>query len=279
MEFGTCISIQIRAGSLVNKCIPFVLLMIISHEAGAQQLFQLAPPVIKYHAVFYKKQQQVEIKFDQPGTAVYYTLNNREPNPADSLYRKPVMIKGKITVFKARAFGKAFLPSETAAVTFLEEGVPVSFAGFSKPDSLYPGSGPRTLIDAAGGNLDIHASTWLGYRSDTIEINILLEKEHPVSQITLGFLRDDANQVFLPEKIEAAYFNAEEKNYIPFATEMIFSSEAQEGARYFLASIYSNTKLPLRKIKIIINPVSKIPSWHPGKGLPAWCFLDEVKVY
>jgi hypothetical protein len=31
-------------------------------------------------------------------------------------------------------------------------------------------------------------------------------------------------------------------------------------------------------IKIIGNPVAKLPSWHQGKGEKAWIFVDEVLV-
>ena len=31
-------------------------------------------------------------------------------------------------------------------------------------------------------------------------------------------------------------------------------------------------------IKIIGNPVAKLPAWHPGKGDKAWIFVDEVLV-
>ena len=29
-------------------------------------------------------------------------------------------------------------------------------------------------------------------------------------------------------------------------------------------------------IKVIARPVTKLPSWHNGKGQPGWVFIDEV---
>jgi hypothetical protein len=34
----------------------------------------------------------------------------------------------------------------------------------------------------------------------------------------------------------------------------------------------------VRYLKIIAIPVSKLPSWHPGKGKPGWFFSDEIFV-
>jgi hypothetical protein len=29
-------------------------------------------------------------------------------------------------------------------------------------------------------------------------------------------------------------------------------------------------------LKIVVKPVKKLPSWHPGKGEMGWVFLDEI---
>ena len=34
----------------------------------------------------------------------------------------------------------------------------------------------------------------------------------------------------------------------------------------------------VRYLKLIANPVEKLPSWHSGKGKRAWFFVDEVIV-
>ena len=34
----------------------------------------------------------------------------------------------------------------------------------------------------------------------------------------------------------------------------------------------------IRYIKLLINPVGKLPAWHAGKGQKAWIFIDEVFV-
>jgi hypothetical protein len=31
-------------------------------------------------------------------------------------------------------------------------------------------------------------------------------------------------------------------------------------------------------LKVIANPVAKLPNWHPGKGTPGWIFFDELLV-
>lgn len=35
-------------------------------------------------------------------------------------------------------------------------------------------------------------------------------------------------------------------------------------------------KSTLKVLKLIVKPVSKLPSWHKGKGDKGWFFTDEV---
>ena len=36
--------------------------------------------------------------------------------------------------------------------------------------------------------------------------------------------------------------------------------------------------ITLRYLRIIANPVIKLPKWHPGKGQRGWFFTDEIIV-
>jgi hexosaminidase len=31
-----------------------------------------------------------------------------------------------------------------------------------------------------------------------------------------------------------------------------------------------------RYVKVVATNFGKIPDWHPGKGEPAWLFVDEI---
>jgi hypothetical protein len=37
-------------------------------------------------------------------------------------------------------------------------------------------------------------------------------------------------------------------------------------------------KATVSTLKLVVRPVTKLPSWHPGKGEPGWIFMDEVFV-
>ncbi|MCD8539721.1 MAG: hypothetical protein LRY55_08090 [Leadbetterella sp.] len=44
-------------------------------------------------------------------------------------------------------------------------------------------------------------------------------------------------------------------------------------------TMYFDILLPrqkYREIRIRVNNVNPLPAWHPGRGTPAWVFVDEV---
>jgi hypothetical protein len=134
-------------------------------------------------------------------------------------------------------------------------------------------------MDNQGGIERKEAPGWLGYRTDSIIVNISLKEKKPVSQVVIGLLRKEDSWIFLPGKIVVTYFDTGSISYLPFASEFIFSSEPLEGSRYFFARLFPDREVFTDKINIVLYPVTSIPPWHEGKGQHAWCFMDEIKLY
>jgi hypothetical protein len=37
-----------------------------------------------------------------------------------------------------------------------------------------------------------------------------------------------------------------------------------------------NKPTPYKYYKFVATNLKKLPNWHPGKGTPAWIFIDEI---
>jgi hypothetical protein len=37
-----------------------------------------------------------------------------------------------------------------------------------------------------------------------------------------------------------------------------------------------NKPAPFKFYKLVVQNLKKLPEWHPGKGTPAWIFMDEL---
>ena len=244
---------------------------------NAQQ-FQLAPPMLKYNSVFFKDTVKVALQFQEPGTKIFFTLNNNEPSENDAVYRKPVVIKKNLTTLKTKVFGKGFLPSETIEATFIQDGLKIKSAEHSHPNEKFPGNGSQTLFDNDGGVADLHNKNFLGYQNDSVQINVTLEKKEKINCVLLDFLRDQGSWVFLPQRISVFYFDEKKKGYEFMAQKEIHDTIFERSATVF-EIVKAREKIICDRLKIIIVPLQSMPEGHPGKGKQSWLFIDEIKIY
>lgn len=275
MEQRAGISLQTTA--LMKRSLLLYLFFAVQYSF-AQQLFQLAPPLLNYRSVFFQDKTTLEIKFEQPGTEIRYTINGNEPTAKDLLYTKPIAIAGKRVSIKAKALGKDFLPSETVSVEFIKTGKAIQQIRFTAPHPKYSTTDKNLLNDHIGGNTNFNSGTWLGYDSDTVEVDIVLKKKETINSVLVNILQNESSWIFLPEQILLYYYDEAKKNYLPLGKETIFSerpSPKQCDAREIIPKLTVKTN----KLKLILYPLKKIPAWHTGKDNHAWLFIDEIQVY
>jgi Fn3 associated len=261
------------------KSVTLLFLLGISLKIFAQDTFQLAPPLVKYNSIFFTDKAVAAIKFAQSGTAVHYTLNNREPTVKDMVYTKPVAIKNNFTILKVKAFGNSFHPSATVAVTFIKDGKAVQSVQQTIPNKDYTGSGANTLIDNKGGIPQFGSNTWLGYNCDTVSVKMNLKKEQTINKVLLHFLQDEGSWIFMPDEISVNWFDKKTNRFKNFGNEKSVADTASPGSRCNYRIIQATGKMQTDKILISIIVKKRIPEWHPAKGEHGWLFIDEIKVY
>lgn len=254
-----------------------LLLLFLAQYSFSQSSFQLAPPMLKYKSAFFSGATSFEVIFNQPGAEIRYTLNGNEPTENDLLYSAPVPIT-KRTGVKVKVFGENFLPSETVSATFVKDGKAIREIQFSKPNDYYAKSKPDILNDNTGGILNYRGGGWLGYDSDTVNIDVNLKKKEAINTILINLLQDENAWIFLPEQILVYYYNDKQKAFVPAGKET-FLHETPGPKECNLREIIPAKKIKTDKLKLVLLPLKKIPDWHQGKGNHGWLFIDEIKVY
>lgn len=240
---------------------------------------QLAPPLLKYKSVYFKKSANVELKFAQQGTQIYYTLNDQTPTVKDKLYRKPIQISKSFTTLKAMVAGEGFIPSEIVTATFIKDGLSIQSILQTPASERFQGSGPNTLIDNEGGLPAIGSKSWLGYQHDSVEIKVVMEGKQKLTSVLINCLQDHGSWVFLPEQIRVYQFD-ESKQLFELVGERLGHVNGNiPGAFCVPIQITLLKKITTSKIKIVIRGIKSLPEWHPGKGQQGWLFIDEVKLY
>jgi Fn3 domain-containing protein len=241
------------------------------------QEFQLAPPMLKYNSVFFSDSAAFSVIFNQPGTAVYYTLNGNEPTENDLMYKAPVTIS-KRTIVKVKTIGKGYLPSETIRAEFIKNGKPVKSVQYSTPNESYANAKAGILNDDIGGIPNYRGGTWIGYDRDTVEINIELKKNEKINTVLIDLLQDENSWIFLPEQVLVNYYDKGRNAYVPFGKE-VFVNEGPSPKQCSAREITAKTPVTTNKLHLVLYTVRKIPEWHIAKGNHAWLFIDEIKVY
>lgn len=246
---------------------------------GYAQPVQLAPPLLRYESVFFSGTKKVEMLFAEKNTAIHYTLNNQTPTEKDAAYKQPLQIKGDITIVKAITTGKGFLPSAAVSVTFIKDGIPFTVVSQTAPAASYKASGLATLNDNKGGYTDLHGGTWLGYQTDSVEVELQLNKKQSISSVLLHCLQDNGSWVFLPEAINVFYLDDKTGQYNNLVNWNQTFGTSVDGASCVPIKLSFNQKIKTSKLKIKIKGVQSIPDDHPGKGQKGWLFIDEIKLY
>jgi hypothetical protein len=233
--------------------------------------------MLKYHSAFFSDTTSFEAIFNQHGTELRYTLNGNEPTEQDLRYSAPITIS-KRTLVKVKAFAKDLLPSETVSADFIKNGKAIRAIRYSKPNESYTNSKADILNDNIGGIVNYRSGTWLGFDSDTITIDIELNKKESIHTVLINLLQDEPSWIFLPEQLSLYYYNAKENKFMPAGKES-FSHERPLPKQCNVREIKSAPAVITDKLKLVLFSLKKIPGWHTGKGNHGWLFIDEIKVY
>lgn len=240
---------------------------------------QLAPPQVHYPSVFFARSTSVSMAFAMPGASIHYTTNGKEPDERDPIYQKPLTIRGKSTLLKARSFAPGYRPSESVTVLFLKKGIAPERISCSPPVAPYTARGARSLNDTLGGMMDFDQKTWLGFNQDSVVIDIYLKKEMTPEMLLLNVLQKEGSWIFLPEKILLDAWNEDLQRFMPMAQRVYVPGLEQEADRCLPILLTNIPKRKTRHLRLRIYPLRNMPQWHPGKGNPAWFFTDELIVY
>jgi Fn3 associated len=245
----------------------------------AQDIFQLAPPLLTYPSVFFQKEAKIDMAFAEPNTEIHYTTNGAKPTKQDPIYKTPLSITMNFTTVKARVFSKIYQASDVVEATFIKDGLPIKSIDCTLPNPKYAGSGTASLMDNKGGTTNLSSKTWLGFQTDTIEIVLTLNKKQSIKKVLLNLLQDHGSWIFLPEKIDVYAFDSKTKAF-QLVGNQVFNQEKEVKGSFSTPSVLEVKKgVKTDKIKLQLFLVKKIPDWHAGKGNKSWIFIDEIKVY
>lgn len=244
-------------------------------ELANSQAFQIASPRLVYDKTFLVKPEKVRAAMEIPGAVVRYTLDGTKPEADDPIFQDELLVSGTATL-KARAFHPDFKASEVISADFFK--VPRSFpvknlSLVHDPSSKYPGSGPMSLVDLKKGSENFSSAAWMGFNGKDFDARLTFKKAQEISQVTVSLLSNPGAWIFAPRQIEI--YTSNDGKQFTLHQEMKYAPTKSDdpGGQRYEAIRFPTLKTKYLRVLIKDHP---IPEWHPGKGTPAWLFVDEL---
>lgn len=239
------------------------------------EMLKLNPPILVNEAFVIKGNTPITLKHTLKNIKIHYTLDGSEPDSTGgTIYDKPIIING-FTTLKAIATKPNWYASNKVEYTFYKAGfTPDSAYLLTLPNPKNAGKGITTLIDLKKGAESYQDPTWLGFRENNLIAVFSFNTSKSIKEITISYLQKMDSFILPPASVEVwAGDNPKAmkliKKHIPQQPQKMEPNKPFALNIPLPSSMYKN-------IKLIINPVQKLPVWHPGKGQKAWIFTDEI---
>jgi uncharacterized membrane protein len=253
----------------------------ITYETGFRSdtlILALNPPIIENENPIISSVGTLVMKHKIPGTVIRYTLDGSDPDSVNAaVYSKPLIIS-RNTKLRAKAFKNGWFGSPTVEKFFFKAGYHVDSARLVKPaDVRYPAKGAITIIDGVTSDREQGSGNWLGFRDTDFQGYLLFKKPVKVSSVAFSMLRNIEGYIFPPVTIEV--WGGPNEKSLKLLKVLKPEMPVKETPSTELLVFEANfTPQELSCLKLVAVPVSKLPTWHPGKGEKAWIFIDEVFV-
>ncbi|HSO88994.1 MAG TPA: chitobiase/beta-hexosaminidase C-terminal domain-containing protein [Draconibacterium sp.] len=240
------------------------------------EVMKISNPTIAQDSTVFSDRLIVKVKHLLKGTVIKYTTDGSEPDSLKSSeYTNPILLTEN-TVLKIKAFKPGWIGSEVVQRTFYKSGIqPDTIYLVTDPHPKYQNDGAKTLVNFQLGGSNTSNGEWLAYQDYNMEFIVGFNKAKPLKSAYLNAFVDIGAYIFPAKsiKVEGSNDGKQFENIAEAKFPEADKSE-QRGARAFSCEFPQGTSF--KYYKFTVANWNKLPQWHPGKGKPAWIFVDEL---
>jgi uncharacterized membrane protein len=240
-------------------------------------ILKLTPPILENTEQVLLQPQPLKLKHYINGVTIRYTLDGTEPDSLRSAaYTKDVTISGNEHL-KAIAYKSGWYSSDTTKADFYATKYrPASLTHLLPPDMYFKDEKDRLLIDLVKGDNNFRNGKWVGFTKNPMEALLTFDEPVFISRITVSSIVEIGGYVMPPLSVEV--WGGDDPKQLKLLKRITPAQPAKMQPIYQKVYDLEFTPVTVRYIKVIANPVTKLPKWHPGKGKPGWFFSDEIIV-
>jgi hexosaminidase len=161
--------------------------------------------------------------------------------------------------------GKSIPAKQIKVIAHKALGTQINFQ--TPPNPKYD-NGSLTIVDGQLGARPWKGNEWLGFNTDSVSFDIVLDKPIKVKEIRIHSLHDPNSWIW---DVQEYYVSFEKNNFGDGIADGVNSAE--------IIKIDCKTKAKrTNQIHIVLKSFSKIPEGQPGAGNTPWLFIDEIEI-
>jgi len=239
----------------------------------------LSKPILVNEGII-KKGDLLQLKHTMPGVVIRYSLDGTVPDSISGLkYEKPIAVKETVKL-KAIACKEGWYCSNLLDLTCYVEGEkPEQVTLLLPADKQYPGEGATSLTNGRKGFPDVlKEPSWLGFRENPFEAGFSFGNKPPtLHKVVLSYCDNLGGYIFPPTEVEI--WGGSKSNELKKIKTLKIDQPTSYRPQSMQALDIAFDPGSYSYYKIVARPVTKLPSWHNGKGQKGWFFVDEVFFY
>lgn len=244
---------------------------------GDTMRMKLSPVVLLNEESFITTAVPLKLKHYINGTTIRYTMDGSEPDSLNSpIFKGDETINSNVFI-RAKAYKPGWITSDILEANFYKNTfTPDTLIYISRPNEKYKDDAGKLLIDHQKGESDFRSGNWVAFRENKMECILQFSNPVPVQSITLSSLVDVSSYIMPAQSIEV--WGGNDTKNMKLLSRMVPEQPTKAMGNIMKGFECKFDKTEVKYIKIIGNPVAKLPAWHPGKGDKGWIFVDEILV-
>lgn len=213
------------------------------------------------------------------GARILYTLDGSVPKKGAKtsiVYDQPIVIGEDVIISAvAERDGKYSRVYRDSVKHSLSTGKKITL--LDEPHRNYRHAGAVTLTDGLKGGKNYKQNRWLGFNRTAMDAVIDFGEATEIREVVFDLNIKKEDWVF-DTRGYSLHISEDGSVFRQIVSEKLppmKSTDQNLIKRYRLTF----DPVTVRSIKLVVEPESKIPDWHGGKGSPGFIFIDEISVY
>ena len=222
-----------------------------------------------------KSQVVVKLKTADNEGVIRYTIDSTEPMASSLIYQPTGLIITQNTGVKAATFSVKGekLGKDINKYYHVNKSTGRNYTLANQP-TKYLGGEALGLTNGLKGEA-VSLDTWVGFEGKNLDVTIDLKQIMDLQTVSFAFLRDRNSWILLPREVEVLVSD-DGKKFTSVKKMPLGNLDGNEKIVQQLSVGIDGKKG--RFVRVIAQNYGKLPDNHPGKGSPAWLFVDEIGV-